>query len=101
MQMVMIMFRSSLEADVLDILRAAAVPGYTDVHRVLGAGESGVRLDSFEQPGSNSLVVTALAERDASVLVERLRAFRDDASRRRRGAGVPLRVFVLPCRQAL
>ena len=101
MQMVMIVFRSSLESDVLGILRASGVEAYTDVRRVVGVGENGARLDSFERPGFNSLIVTALDEPAASALVERLRAFRDEASERRRGAGVPLRAFVLPCCQAL
>lgn len=97
----MIVFRSSLESDVLAILRTAGVHAYTDVRRVIGVGENGARLDSFEQPGFNSVIVTALDEPAASALVERLRTFRDEASQQRRGAGVPLRAFVLPCCQAL
>lgn len=100
-QMVMIVFRSSLEADVLGILRAADVTAYTDIRRVLGVGEDGARLDSFERPGFNSLIVTALDDAGASALLERLRTFRSEASSRRRGEGVPLRAFVLPCSQAL
>jgi nitrogen regulatory protein PII len=101
MQMVMIVFRSSLESDVLTVLRTSGVRAYTDVRRVVGIGEEGARLDSFEQPGFNSLIVTALDDSEASALVERLRTFRDEASQRRRGGGVPLRTFVLPCSQAL
>lgn len=101
MQMVMIVFRSSLESDVLGVLQASGVSAYTDVRRVVGVGEDGARFDSFEQPGFNSLIVAALDDADASALLVRLRTFRDEAVHRRRGAGVPLRAFVLPCSQAL
>lgn len=101
MQMVMIVFRSSLESDVLGVLHASGVNAYTNVRRVGGVGEDGARFDSFEHPGFNSLIVTALDDDDTAVLVERLRSFRDEAERRRRGGGVPLRAFVLPCRQAV
>jgi len=99
--MVLIVFRSSLETDVLKVLSAAGVHTYTGFPHVLGAGEAGTRLDTFERPGFNSMIVAALSHAEATQLVEKLRHFRDESTSERHGARVPLRVFVLPCSQAV
>jgi len=99
--MVLIVFRSSLETDVQNVLKAAGVQAYTDFRHVVGVGEAGARLDTFERPGSNSMILAALSHEDATRLVERLRSFRDASTAGRHGVRVPLRAFVLPCSQAI
>jgi hypothetical protein len=101
MQMVALIFRKSLETEILAVLRATGVRTFTDIAEVLGAGETGLALHTYARPGFNSLVLAALAEPEAARLVSALRAFRDRAVARRRGAAVPLHVFVLPCEQVL
>jgi len=101
MQMVLIVFRNSLESDILKVLGAVGVDAYTNVRKVLGIGDAGTRLDTFEQPGFNSLILTVLDHAVATRLVEALRRFRDESATRQRGATIPLRAFVLPCCQAI
>ena len=99
--MVAIVFRKSLETEILSLLRACRVRAFTDIAEVLGAGETGVALNTFFRPGFNSIVLAALAEPEVERTVTALRSFRDRAAARRHGAGVPLHVFVLPCEQVL
>ena len=99
--MVLIVFRSSLETDVLKVLTAAGVKAYTDFRHVVGKGEAGTRLDTFERPGFNSMILVAVGHEEATRLIDRLRSFRDEAAAARHGAPVPLRAFVLPCSQAI
>lgn len=101
MQMVVVIFRQSLETEILAVLRACHVPTFTEVAEVLGVGETGRALHTFSRPGSNSMVLAALAEPDAERTIVALRSFRDRTAAQRRGAGVPLHVFVLPCEQVL
>jgi hypothetical protein len=101
MQMVAIIFRKSLEHEVLAVLRACSVRAFTDIAEVLGQGATGLALNSFSRPGFNSLVLAALPEPDAERVVLALRRYRDGAVARQRGAPVPLHVFLLPCEQAV
>ncbi len=99
--MVVIVFRKSLEVEVLALLRASHIDSYTDIAEVLGAGTTGPALHTFARPGYNSLILAALPESDADRLVRALRTFRDAAEARQHGAPVPLHVFVLPCEQVI
>ncbi len=101
MQMVVAIFRQSLETEILAVLRACEVRTFTDIAEVLGVGETGPALHTLSRPGFNSMVLAALAEPEAERVIAALRGFRDRCAVRRRGAGVPLHVFVLPCEQVL
>lgn len=101
MQMLALVFRKSLEQEVLAVLRACHVRTFTRVPEVWGAGETGLALHTFTRPGFNAMVLAALAEPEASRVVAALRRFRDAASGQRHGAKVPLHVFLLPCAQVL
>ena len=101
MQMMAIVFRKSLETEILRVLRTCQVPGFTDIAEVWGAGETGPVFNSFVRPGVNSLVLAALDEPAADRLAGALRDFRDAAVAQQRGAAVPLHVFMLPCAQVL
>jgi hypothetical protein len=101
MQMVAVIFRKSLENEIFAVLRSSGVHAFTDIAEVLGAGEAGVAFNSFTRPGVNSLVLAALDDADAQRLVQALRGYRDGAMAQRGGAAVPMRVFVLPCEQAV
>jgi hypothetical protein len=101
MQLVLLVFRKSLEHDVLAILRSCEVSAFTRVPEVWGAGKSGEALHTFAEPGFNAMVLVALTDTRIAALVAALREFRDAAVARRRGARVPLHVFLLPCEQVL
>lgn len=101
MHMVAIIFRKSLEHDVLAVLRACEVHTFTRVPEVWGAGETGVAFHTFVRPGFNAMVLVALAETEAARVVAALRRFRDAAAAQQQGAKVPLHLFLLPCEQVL
>jgi hypothetical protein len=101
MQLLVIVFRNSLEPDVRPLLQALGVDAFTAVPKVIGVGAAGKALDSFTWPGFNSIVLAAVSDGEADRVVGGLAAFRDRAAERQHGAEIPLRVFALPCRQAV
>jgi len=101
MQMLMIVSRSSLLEDLLELLAGLGVDATTQLPDVHGVGKAGAALGTFESPASNALVFAALEDERALKVVAELTAFRDRSAARRPGARMALRVFVLPCTQAL
>jgi len=97
----LIIFRSSLEQDVLHILERERIAAFTILPGVLGVGDSGRALHAFPWPASNTLLLTALDEAGKARLLAALSSFRGDAERHQHGAPVALRVFTVPCQQAL
>jgi nitrogen regulatory protein PII len=101
MKIVMIVFRASMEEDVLRLLADLGVKAFTDVPKVFGLGESGRAFASFGQPGSNAMILAALDDAEAALLVDGLKEFHRRSARDQHGAKIPLRAFVIPCVQAL
>lgn len=101
MQMLMIVSRSSLLDDLLALLDSLGVDASTQLPNVHGLGEAGAALGTFGSPASNAVILAALEEDKARQVVAELGAFRDRSAARRPGGRIPLRVFVLPCTQAL
>jgi hypothetical protein len=101
MKMLLIVFRESLEEEILALLNEKNVKGFSELHKVGGTGETGDAFHSFTGPGVNSMILTALPEDQADRVVEGLKAFRDQRGQELYGAKIPLRVFVLPCLQAV
>lgn len=101
MKMLMIVFRESLEEDILKRLKELGVKAFTELPSVIGAGEAGAAFHSYTSPGTVSIVLTALAEDHAEQVIKGLRAYRDQLTQRQHGAYIPLRVFVLPCEQVV
>jgi hypothetical protein len=99
-RLVLIVFRSSLETDILGVLRRAGVEAFTVLPQVLGVGTAGKALHAFPWSGTNMVILAALARVQAAALVRALVAFRSRATARQKGAEVPMRVFVVPCIQA-
>lgn len=101
MKMVLIVFRESLEQEVCGLLNALHVRAFTEITHMGGTGEAGSAFHSFTWPGGNSMIFTALTEDETDRVVEGFKGFRDQRAQQQRGAHLPLRVFVLPCEQAL
>jgi nitrogen regulatory protein PII len=101
MKMIMIVFRSSLEADLLAVLERLGVNAFSRVPEVHGIGASGEALHAFPSPAFNSMILAALEDREAERVAQALRAFRDQGAALQQGAHIPLRVFLLPCIQAV
>lgn len=101
MEMIFVVFRSSLEADILRVLEQERIAGFTMLPDILGIGATGRALHAYPWPASNTLLLAALEEPDTGRLLAALEAFRAGAARNQHGADIPLRVFTVPCRQAL
>jgi hypothetical protein len=101
MKMLMIVFRESLEQDVMKHLRELGVRAFTELPSVVGSGEAGPAFHTFASPQANSIVLTALTDDQAENVINGLRIYRDQLAQRQHGAYIPLRVFTLPCDQVV
>ena len=101
MQMLMLVFRESLEAEIQELFQELKVTSFTQMPKVLGMGETGTAFNSFESPGCNSMILVAMEDGKVQSVLERLKGFRDKLSQRQHGTTIPLRVFVLPCHSVL
>jgi hypothetical protein len=101
MKMLLVIFRESLDEDIRQLLRDLDLNAFTEAPKVLGIGEAGRATDTVQQPGFNSLILSALEDDQAENVGAKLKQFRDELSRSQHGAKIPLRVFVLPCEQVV
>jgi hypothetical protein len=99
--MLLIVFRESLEEEIHALLNDHGVKAFTELHKVVGTGETGAAFHSFSWPGVNEMILTALQDDQAERMVEGLKAFRDERLQEQHGAKIPMHVFVLPCVQAV
>lgn len=99
MKMLLLVFRDSLSQEIRQLLNDLDVKAFTEAPKVLGTGEAGAAFDSFDWPGTNSMILSAIEEHQEKRIVEGLKRFRDQLAEQQHGAKIPLRVFVLPCEQ--
>ncbi len=99
MKMLILIFRSSLNEQVLSVLDELKLPGYTESTEVYGTGSMGRAFDSHAWPGYNSMVLSAVGEDDARRVAEAMK----ELSRKLTEGGekVPLRLFAVPCEQMI
>lgn len=95
--MLMIIFRESLEEDIRNLLDKCHVKAFTEMHDVAGMGEAGAAFHSLSWPAFNNLIFVALPEPEADKVVAALKEFRNRQVQKQGGATIPLRVFSLPC----
>lgn len=101
MKMLLVIFRESLDEDIRQLLQNLNLKAFTEAPKVFGIGEAGRAAGTLEQPGFNSLILSALEDDQAGKVIASLKTFRDELSRNQHGAKIPLRVFVLPCEQVV
>jgi hypothetical protein len=101
MTMLLVISRQSLGEDLRELLHGLDVKAFTEAPRVFGMGEAGKAEDSYEWPGFNSLILAAMENEQAAQVIGKLKEFRDGLAKRQKGASIPMRVFVLPCEQAV
>ena len=97
--MLVIIFPRDLEEPVLEALRRAEVPGYTEATGWHGIGDSGPVLGSSVWPGENGVILTAVTPEQTEHVVELIREVHDH--RRVQMAGTGMAVFAFPCTQLL
>lgn len=99
MKMFLIVFRTSLEEDVMQVLKGKGVHSFTAFPSVLGIGEAGEAIGGLDSLGTNSMLLVAVEEEKAKELASSFRSFHGHLVRQQHGAKIPLRVFEFPCEQ--
>jgi hypothetical protein len=98
MQMVMMVFRSSLESEVLPLVEQEQLP-FTRLDSAHGKGATGSVSGSLHQGGTNTVLLLAVPDERLSRFRERVHQFQDKLKAHAKSVGVPFHIFVLPCIQ--
>ena len=78
MKLVMICYNEAIDDELMELLDAAKVPGYTKWRKVLGKGQaSGPHLFSHIWPKANNVLFTALPAESAGEVVKRVRKMKN------------------------
>ena len=100
MLMVMMIFRTSLEDEVIPWVEEEGL-SYTRMDGVQGKGATGTVPGSVIWGGANTILLIALPDDRLQRFRDRIREFDATLEPRRYTIGVPFHVFVLPCLQWL
>lgn len=101
MKMLQVIVRESLGEEIRRLLGGLHLTAYTEAPKVCGIGDAGMAEGTFEHPGYNSLILSALEDDRANEVITGIQRFRDDLSGKQHGAGIPLHAFILPCEQVV
>jgi len=100
MQMVMMVFRTSLEQEVLPLVEEEALP-FTRPDGLQGKGETGSVPGSVTWGGANTVLLLAVPDDRLKSFRDRVHRFQDEKKAHPKSVGVPFHIFVLPCIQWL
>jgi hypothetical protein len=99
MQMVMMVFRRSLEHEVLPIIEQEHLP-FTRLDSVRGKGATGNIPGSVMWDGSNTILLLAVPDERLASFQDRVRRCHEEGvAALQKGVGMPFHAFVLPCIQ--
>ena len=101
MKMLVLIFRDSLEEEILSLLQHEKIQAYTMIPKVHGMGETGAAFGSFMSQGENSLVLLAMADEPARQTIEAFRALRSRLSQHQHGIAIPMKLMVMPCEEII
>ncbi len=99
MKMLLLVFRASMEKDVLHLLNEQEITAFTAIPTVLGSGESGKAFGTMSSQGTNSLIFIVLEEEKATRLQEAIQRRHQEWEDSQQGGRVPLHLFSLHCEQ--
>ena len=98
MKMVLIVFNFIYDEPVRAMIERLHLPGFTEVERVVGTGESGKRMGTHIFPGHDTMLFTILPDAQVGALLAEIREFkRGLIERAKRHGGI--KAFVLPVEQ--
>ena len=100
MQMVMMVFRTSLETEVLPLVEEEALP-FTRLDGLQGKGDTGNVPGSVTWGGSNTVLLLAVPDDRLNRFRDRVRQYQENMKAHPKPVGVPFHIFVLPCIQWL
>jgi hypothetical protein len=98
MQMLMLVFRTSLQSEVLPLVEQEKLP-FTRLDGVQGKGVTGGVSGSVSWGGSNTVLLLAVPDERLSTFRERVHQFQNELKAHAQSVGVPFHIFVLPCIQ--
>jgi len=98
MKMLLIVYDSSMDTEIRDLLESLGVTAYSQIPKVFGQGESGVFDGSWICPGHNACILTALPDEKATHVACGLEAYRKGKEFVR---CAPVRAFAWPCEQLM
>jgi len=98
MKLVLIVFNFIYDDSVRAIIERLGIPGFTEVPRVFGTGESGKRFGTHAFPGHDTMLFTVLSEEQVALLLEQVRQFKAGLTERAKRHG-GIKAFVLPVEQ--
>ena len=94
----LIVFPQTLEDDVIEVLDAVGVPGYTESRKVTGRGPKGRHFDSAVWPGADNTIFTVVDLEQSAALSAALSRFNALLAQRSHGF-YGVRVFRWGCTQ--
>jgi len=92
MKMLMVICPEERQKDVREMIDKHDIHSYTELTNVLGAGETGVHLDTHTWPGKDVLIFTVIHESKVNELLNALKEFK---AKLYESEGI--RVFAMPC----
>lgn len=101
MNMLMLVFRSSLKDRVHGLLEQCDVRAYTEVPETIGAGQTGPADGLFFSPGINSVILVGAEEGRTEQVEQAIKAWCDEVMQHPGGRKPSIRCFSWPCRQLI
>jgi len=100
MKLVMIVFNFIYDEPIRAMIERLRIPGFTEIPKVFGTGESGKRFGTHAFPGHDTMLLTVVPEVQLPDLLEGIADFKKSlADRSKRHGGI--KAFVLPVEQAV
>lgn len=100
MKLVLVVFNFIYDDSVRAIIERLKIPGFTEVPRVFGTGESGKRFGTHAFPGHDTVLFTVLPSEMVESLMSQLAEFKAGLTDRAKRHG-GIKAFVLPVEQMI
>jgi hypothetical protein len=94
--MFVILYPDTREEEVVQLLDAVGVPGYTEARKVTGRGQRGRHFDNSIWPGAEGMIYVAVGASQRLALASALSNYNRSLERRTRGLS-GLHVFTWAC----
>ena len=98
--MFLIVYPDSFKDDVVELLDAVGVPGYTEMEKVIGRGQRGRHFDDAIWPGADGMIYAVVGAAHVGPLAMALASYNHSLERRSRNHS-GLHVFTWACDQLL
>ncbi|NGZ10996.1 MAG: hypothetical protein CV088_16705 [Nitrospira sp. LK70] len=99
MDMLMIVFRASLQVRVHEILRSCGVLAFTEIPETVGTGQSGPAEGISYYPGTNSVILVALEPAQRDQVATAIKEWCAETLKHSVWVKPAIRVFAWPCAQ--